>query len=156
MNDVFKKYVLPLLYDFQSVRIYNYEIAKIDQQTAKLANKKNIHSALDLPDFKVLRRVRLINEILRLSCEKLNLGNEIIIKKKTTNKYIFIDGIEYCLLIFALGEKPIFKYSTDENIIVFIYNYNFTKIFYCGKKKISKSDFLDDFFFNFSLLTYKL
>jgi hypothetical protein len=134
MNNIFYTNVSPHLSKFTIVKIYNYELAKIDLEIAQSFNKKNIHSALDGVDFKILRRTRLMNEVLKLTCEKLKLGDEILIKKEGLEKYLIIDGVKYNLVFIMVGHLP-FVNLNDEKTIVFIHLNDFTKVYYCGVKE---------------------
>lgn len=142
MNNIFYTNVSPYLKDFTIVKIYNYELAKIDLEIAQSFNKKNIHSALDSADFKILRRTRLTNEVIKLTCEKLKLGTEILIRKEGVEKYLIIDKIKYNLVFSMIGHIP-FVNVNKEKTIVFVYSNDFTKIYYCGiKDEISETDII--------------
>jgi hypothetical protein len=134
MNNLFYTNVSPHLSNFTIVKIYNYELAKIDLEIAQSFNKKNIHSALDSVDFKILRRNRLMIEVLKITCNKLKLGDEISIKKEGSEKYLIIDGNKYNLVFIMIGQLP-FVNLNNEKTIVFIYLNDFTKVYYCGVKE---------------------
>lgn len=47
--------IIPLISEFKSCDIYNYELKKFDQELAESINQKNIYTALDLSDFKNIK-----------------------------------------------------------------------------------------------------
>lgn len=133
--------VIPLLNEFKLCEIYNYELKKFDQELAESINQKNIYAALDLPDFKNIKEVKLESNIIKHTCKKLNLGDEVIISKDKNTKFLEIDNEKYQLVFFPSGSVPEVDVNFDK-LIFFMYQPKFQKIFYCGKydlKKISKS-----------------
>ena len=78
--------VIPLLSEFRICDIYNYELKKLDQELAESINQKNIYTALDLPDFKNIKEVKLEASIINLTCKKLNIGKDINIIKENNYK----------------------------------------------------------------------
>ncbi|MAE09056.1 MAG: hypothetical protein CL661_09895 [Bacteroidetes bacterium] len=109
--------------------IYSYEIKKIEQQIAESLNKRNIHEALDIPDFRHVKNSKLLPEVIKSAIKKLKIS------EKSDDKnidYIKIDDKKYKLVTFSSGELPKIK-SNNENLIFFMYQPGFKKIFYCGK-----------------------
>jgi hypothetical protein len=68
--------IIPYLKEFKICEIYNYELKKLDQELAESMNQKNIYTALDLPDFKNIKEIKLESSVIKLSCKKLNIGME--------------------------------------------------------------------------------
>ena len=101
MSNLYYTYVAPNIVNFKVVKIYNYELGKIDLEIANSFNKKNIHSALDSVDFKILRRTRLMNDVLKLTCSKLGFG-DVLINKVGLEKYLIIDGEKFNLVFFLI------------------------------------------------------
>ncbi len=121
--------VLPHLKNFKMCEIYSYEIKKIEQQIAESLNKRNIHEALDIPDFRHVKNSKLLPEVIKSAIKKLKIS------EKSDDKnidYIKIDDKKYKLVTFSSGELPKIK-SNNENLIFFMYQPGFKKIFYCGK-----------------------
>ena len=141
MSNLYYTYVAPNIVNFKVVKIYNYELGKIDLEIANSFNKKNIHSALDSVDFKILRRTRLMNDVLKLTCSKLGFG-DVLINKVGLEKYLIIDGEKFNLVFFSIGQLPFVNIESEKSI-VFLYSNDFTKLYYCGKKgKINNDEFV--------------
>lgn len=121
--------VLPHLKNFKMSVIYRYEIKKIEQQLAESFNKKNIHEALDIADFRHVKNKKLLPDILKLAIKKL----KIIEKEDDINSdHIIIDDKKYKIVTFISGELPKIKLNND-NLIFFMYQHGFEKVYYCGK-----------------------
>jgi hypothetical protein len=141
--------VIPLLSEFRICDIYNYELKKLDQELAESINQKNIYTALDLPDFKNIKEVKLEASIINLTCKKLNIGKDINIIKENNYKILQIDNEKFQLIFFPSGSVPEIDIKL-EKIIFFMYQPKFQKIYFCGKynlKKITKSN-IDKFYTN--------
>lgn len=138
MSNLYYTCVAPNIVKFKVVKIYNYELGKIDLEIANSFNKKNIHSALDSADFKILRRNRLMNEVIKLTCHKLGLG-DVLINKVEMDKYLIINNEKYYLVFFSIGQLPYVNIDTEKSI-VFLYSNDFTKVYYCGKKNKLKQE----------------
>jgi len=121
--------VLPHLRNFKMCEIYNFEIKKIEQQLAESLNKKNIHEALDIPDFRHVKNTKLLREIIKVAIKKLKIIEKV---EAQINDFLKIDNKEYKLVTFSSGELPKIKFN-NENLIFFMYQPGFKKIFYCGK-----------------------
>lgn len=130
--------VLPHLKNFKMCEIHGFEIKKIEQQLAESLNKKNIYEALDIPDFKNVKDSKLLPKIIEISLKKLGLFKEFKIEKYFLN----IDNEKYKIVAFSSGDLPIIKYN-NENLVLFMYQPGFKKIYYCGKllkENISRSN----------------
>jgi len=121
--------VLPHLSKFKMCEIYGFEIKKIEQQLAESFNKKNIHEALDIPDFKHVKNKKILPEIIKTAIKKLKIVDEFENEK---NGFLKINNTQYKLVTFSSGELPEIKFN-NENLIFFMYQPGFKKIFYCGK-----------------------
>ena len=51
--------IIPHLKEFKTCEIYNFELNKLYQELAESMNQKNIYTALDLPDFKNIKEIKL-------------------------------------------------------------------------------------------------
>lgn len=117
--------------------IYGFEIKKIEQQLAESLNKKNIHAALDIPDFRHVKDSKILPKIIDTALKKLNLINEFKNEK-------------YKLVTFSSGNLPVINYN-NENLAFFMYQPGFKKIYYCGKllkeniKNSNKTELFTDF-----------
>lgn len=142
--------VIPYLKDFKICEIYSYELKKLEQDLAESFNQKNIYTTLDLPDFKHIKDIKLESSIIKLTCEKLKIGNTIVIEKSNGVKFIDIDNIKYQLIFFSSGIVPEVELK-KENIIFFMYQPKFQKIYYCGKlflNGMSETE-VNDFYTNY-------
>ena len=124
--------VLPYLKNFKMCEIYNYEIKKIEQKLAESLNKKNIHEALDIPDFRHVKDAKLLPEIIKIAILKLKLIEKERLEYTTNINILKIGDKEYQLVTFSSGELPKIRHN-NENIIFFMYQPGFNKIFYCGR-----------------------
>ena len=98
--------ILPYQREFKYCDIYNYELKKFDQELADSMNQKNIYTALDLPDFKNIKEVKLEASIIKHVCKKLKMGDDINLIKENTHKILNIDGMNYQLIFFPSGTIP--------------------------------------------------
>jgi hypothetical protein len=141
--------IIPFLNDFKMCEIYNYELKKFDQELAESMNQKNIYAALDLPDFKHIKEIKLESSIINLTCRKLNLGENINIIKEDGIKFLQINDLKYQLIFFPSGLVPEVDLKL-ENLIFFMYQPKFKKVYYCGtlkNKKLNKS-IINNFYIN--------
>ncbi len=145
--------VLPHLKNFKTCEIYKYEIKKIEQKLAESLNKKNMYEVLDIPDFRHVKNSKLLPGIIKLAIKKLKLvKKEKPIEIKNTD-IIEIDNTEYQLVTFSSGEIPKIKFK-NKNLIIFMYQPDFNKIFYCGKlylNKVTNKENISEFI-NFEIL----
>lgn len=123
--------VIPHQKEFKVCDIYGYELKKFDQELADSMNQKNIYTALDLPDFKNIKDVKLEVSIIKHACKKLKIGNEINILKENDVKVLNIDGEKYQLILFPSGTVPEVNLK-KEKLIFFMYKHKFQSIYYCG------------------------
>lgn len=141
--------IIPLLSEFKICEIYNYELKKLDQELAESFNQKNIYTALDLPDFKNIKEVKLESNIIKLTCKKLNIGKDVSFLKENNYKILQIDDEKFQLIFFPFGTVPEIDVKFKK-IIFFMYQPKFKKIYFCGKynlKKITKAS-VDKFYTN--------
>lgn len=136
IKNLYLKYVLPNLINFDRCDIYNYEIKNLEQTLAESFNKKNIHEALDIPDFRHVKDLKLQSYIIELACNKLNLGNSIEYRKNSKCTSLLIDDVEFQLVLFPMGEIPQIELF-NQKIIFIMYEPGFKKIFYCGKIELN-------------------
>jgi len=141
--------IIPFLNEFKICEIYNYELNKFDLELAESMNQKNIYTALDLPDFKNIREVKLEGSIIKLACKKLNIGGEVNLEKGNGLKVLNIDGEKYQLIFFPSGSVPEIDLKL-EKLIFFMYQPKFQKIYYCGIKNLKKltKTTINDFYTN--------
>lgn len=133
--------IIPFLNEFKICDIYNYELKKFDQELAESMNQKNIYTALDLPDFVNIKDYKLEESIIKLTCKKLNIGNEVNLVKENGLKMLIIDGEKYQMIYFSSGSVPEVDLKL-EKLIFFMYQPKFNKIYYCGilnLKKLTKT-----------------
>jgi hypothetical protein len=123
--------IIPYLKEFKICEIYNYELKKLDQELAESMNQKNIYTALDLPDFKNIKEIKLESSVIKLSCKKLNIGNQANLEKENGIKLLNIDGEKYQLIFFPSGSVPEVDIKS-EKLIFFMYQPKFQKIYFCG------------------------
>lgn len=136
--------VLPHLRNFKMCEMYNFEIKKIEQQLAESFNKKNIHEALDIADFSHVKNTKLVPEIIKTAIKKLRIVESLEDEKVD---FLKIDNKQYKIITFSSGELPKIKFN-NENLIFFMYQPGFKKIYYCGKLQkdnIRKSDKIELF-----------
>ena len=141
--------VIPLLNQFKICEIYGYELKRFDQELAESMNQKNIYTALDLPDFKDIREIKLESSIIKLTCKKMNLGNEVNLMKENNSKFLNIDGEKYQLVFFPSGSVPEIEINFNK-LIFFMYQPKFQKIYYCGifnLKNLTKAT-INNFYIN--------
>jgi hypothetical protein len=129
--------IIPLLSEFKICEIYNYELKKLEQELAESINQKNIYTALDLPDFKNIKEIKLQANIIKLTCKKLNLGKDINVVKENNYKVLLIDDEKFQLIFFPSGSVPEVDVKLN-NIIFFMYQPKFQKIYFCGKYNLIK------------------
>ena len=139
----FIKNILPYQKHFKCCDIYNYEIRKIEQEIAKSLNTKNIHTALDIPDFRSVKDSKVFTYILKLCINKLKIFEQTKLEHKQ-NKLILKHNTDiYQVIKFVSGELPLIN-DIEKNLIFFMYQPGFNKIFYCGrynfKSKPTKSE----------------
>jgi len=129
--------IIPYLKEFKTCEIYNFELNKLYQELAESINQKNIYTALDLPDFVNTKEIKLETSIIKLSCKKLKIGNEVNLLKENGIKILIIDGEKYQLLFFPSGSVPevIIKL---EKLIFFMFQPKYQRIYYCGIYTIKK------------------
>jgi len=142
--------VIPHLREFEICEIYNYEIKNLEQELAQSMNQKNIYTALDLPDFKHIKDIKLESGVITIACKKLNLGRIVKIIKNNGIKTIDIDGDIFQLIFFPSGTVPEVNLKY-EKLIFFMFQPKFQKIYYCGKldcKKLTKTN-IDYFYKNY-------
>jgi hypothetical protein len=123
--------IIPYLIEFKICEIYNYELKKLDQELAESMNQKNIYTALDLPDFKNIKEIKLEASVIKLACKKLNIGIESNLEKENGAKILNIDGEKYQLIFFPSGSVPEIELK-KEKLIFFMYQPKFQKIHFCG------------------------
>jgi hypothetical protein len=165
IEQLFLTKLKPYFNDFKSCEIYKHEINKIEQDIAESINQKNIYAALDIPDFKITKDLKLETRIIELACKKLKLGNEILFLNENGAKKIIIDGMMYQSIIFQSGVLPKIDLK-HENIIFFMVQPMFKRVYYCGALELNKltkkeyNDFYQKYcfeetkiFVNFNLLT---
>ncbi len=147
LEQLYLTYILPYQREFKCCEIYNYELKKFDQELADSMNQKNIYTALDLPDFKNIKEVKLEARIIIHACKKLKMGDDINFIKENAYKILNIDGVNYQLIFFPSGTIPIVEIKL-ENLIFFMYQHKFQKIFFCGRLKISplSKESINDFY----------
>ena len=129
--------VIPNLINFEICEIYGYELKNLEQELAESINQKNIYTALDLPDFKHIKDIKLESNIIKLTCKKLKIGKTVVIEKRNGIKIIDIDDIKYQLIFFPSGIVPEIEIKL-EKIIFFMFQPKFQKIYYCGKLCVNK------------------
>mgnify|MGYP000536355863 CR=1 FL=1 len=99
--------VLPHLSKFKMCEIYGFEIKKIEQQLAESFNKKNIHEALDIPDFKHVKNKKILPEIIKTAIKKLKIVDEFenekngFLKEGCLHKAIYKNDRFYNALIYG-------------------------------------------------------
>lgn len=147
MEQLYLTKVLPYLKDFVVCDIYGYELKKFNQELAESINQKNIYTALDLPDFKDIKDVKLEASIIQHSCKKLKIGSQVTLLKGKSVKTLNIDGTDYQLILFPTGTIPEVNLK-NEKIIFFMYQNKYQKIYYCGKLdlKILNESTINDFY----------
>jgi hypothetical protein len=152
IEELYLTKIIPFLNDFKRCEIYNYELKKLDQELAESMGQKNIYTALDLPDFKSMRELKLEPSIIKLTCKKLNIGKEVIFDKENGINILNIDSEKYQLIFFPSGTVPEIDIKL-ENIIFFMYQPKFQKIYYCGKQNLKKltKTVMSDFYTNHCL-----
>ena len=137
VKNLYLKYILPNLIKFDRCDIYNYEIKNIEQQLAESLNKKNIHEALDIPDFRHVKDLKLQSYIIELACKKLKIGKSTEYRKNSKSTSLIIDDIEYQLILFPMGAIPEIE-LINQKVIFMMYEPGFKKIFYCGKIELNR------------------
>jgi len=141
--------IIPLINEFEICEIYAYELNKLDQELAESINQKNIYTALDLPDFKHIKEIKLESSIVKLTCKKLNLGNQVDVEKENGFKILNLDGEKFQLIFFPSGIVPEINLRL-EKLIYFMYQPKFQKIYFCGIQNLKKLDktTIDNFYLN--------
>ena len=109
--------VLPHLSKFKMCEIYGFEIKKIEQQLAESFNKKNIHEALDIPDFKHVKNKKILPEIIKTAIKKLKIVDEFENEK---NGFLKINNTQYKLVTFS-SEAILSVYPKALNCFGFSY-----------------------------------
>lgn len=131
VEQLYLKTIIPLLKDFKFCNIYNYQLKKFVQELAESLNQKNIYTALDIPDFKFVKETKLEAKIIKLVCEKMKIGNVVEFYRSKRTKILEIDKKKFQLIFFPSGTIPEIEIDL-ENLIFFMYNENFEKIYFCG------------------------
>lgn len=139
MEQVYLVHVLPVAKEFIVCSIYNHELRQLDQDIATAHNQKNIHTALDIPDFRMKRDFQKESLILKLTFEKLKLGKSIELLKEKGDYFVTIDSVKYQVVFFPLGTIPKLKIKLDKLIFIMFRN-DFNKIYYCGKLELKEEE----------------
>lgn len=137
MEQVYLDHVLPIAKEFIVCSIYSHELRQLDQEIATANNQKNIHTALDIPDFRIKRDIQKESLILKLTFEKLKLGNIINLLKEKGDYIVTLDGISYQVVFFPIGTIPKLKIKLNKLIFIMFRN-DFNKIYYCGKLELKE------------------
>jgi hypothetical protein len=135
---LYLKHILPHLISFRCCDIYSYEIKNIEQTIAESINTKNIHNALDIPDFRYVKDTKVLSYIIKLSLKKFDFDSvTILINKNVTT--LTINTKEYQLITFPTGELPLLNNVKANNLIFFMYQPGFKKVYYCGKFEVKNN-----------------
>tara|TARA_B100000795_G_scaffold67946_1_gene46904 strand:+ start:2457 stop:2963 length:507 start_codon:yes stop_codon:yes gene_type:complete len=130
---LYLSHILPYISKFKCCAIYSYEIKQIEQTIAESINKKNIHNALDVPDFRYVKDTKVLSHIIKLCLKKLNFDS-VTINTKQNLTLLNIENQDYQLITFASGELPKINIQ-EKNLLFFMYQPGFKKVYYCGKFK---------------------
>lgn len=134
--------ILPFLNKFKYCDIYEYEIRKIEQELAEAFNQKNIHTALDMPDFRYVKEGKVLLSIIKISIKKLNLSNLSLLKFDNECINITINEVNYQVIAFPSGEVPKINIKNN-NLLFLMYQPGFKRVYYCGhiliEQKITKA-----------------
>ena len=136
--------VSPIMNNFLKCDVYKFEIEKIDLEIAQSVNEKSIYKALDNVDFKTIRKVRLENEILKLVCKKLKIGNNILLGRDKDIKLIIIDDIKYQIIWLKDNTLPTISNNNNYKKMFFISSTDYKRFYYCGKINTIDSSLLID------------
>ena len=130
--DFFNNFIFPNINNFRIIKIYKFELTIIDDLIAKSSNNKSIYSALDKPDFRLLRNnIRIVN-VIKLSFKKMGFS-DVEINFQGINNSITLENKKYNLLFFSIGELPYIDVNLGKTIVMFYVN-DFSKIYFCGIK----------------------
>jgi hypothetical protein len=129
--------IIPHLKEFKTCEIYNFELNKLYQELAESMNQKNIYTALDLPDFVNIKEIKLETSIIKLTCKKLKIGNDVNFEKENGIKILNIDDEKYQLIFFPSGSVPEVSIK-KEKLIFFMFQPKYQKIYYCGIHTLKK------------------
>lgn len=146
IDQLYLTHINPYLKRFKLCKIYNYELLKLNQKVAESINQKDIYRALDIPDFKYVKEVRIQSDIIELACTRLKIGEESKVSNHKGIQILDIDRDKYQIIFFPSGSVPEVNLK-KEKLIFFMYQPNFEKIYYCGKLELN--DILDDTISNF-------
>jgi hypothetical protein len=141
LQRIFISKVLPIQNTFKLCNIYSFEIKKIEQKVAESINAKNIHAALDIPDFRHIKDSRISRHIIELSIDKLKIFDNYIIENNSQDLILIKNNIKYQIIQFTVGVVPSIDIK-ESNLLFFMYQPGFKRIFYCGsfniKDKLTK------------------
>ncbi|MDR3653229.1 MAG: hypothetical protein P4L34_09700 [Paludibacter sp.] len=135
--------VLPFKRKFISFEIYRYILADLEQIIAESFQKKNKYEALDVIDFKYVKAEQIKFQIIKIFFNKFYFGNEIELLYENAIRFLIIDKVKYQLIYFDVGSLPEIDLNYNK-IIIFMFQLDFLKVFYCGKLVIEK-DLTNDF-----------
>ena len=138
IEQVYITHIHALLSTFKMCNIYSYELIEFDKKIANSSNKGNIYSALDTPDFKIMRQSKLKTLIIKLVCDRIGLGKNIAFSMSVGFKFITIDGEKFQLYFFPFGTIPEINLQNEKSIF-FMHKTDFKTIFYCGKLDLTGS-----------------
>lgn len=127
----FSQYVLPYIKSFSSYVLSVTDRKQIEDQIKDLVKAKSIYNALDIPDVRKYKEILTKETLISLFIHKNKSFRDHLMEKEGNNLFIQHQDRRYNIVSFQFNELPILN-GLIENIAVFLFNEELTKVFFCG------------------------